>query len=181
VTRARDAVVAGRTGREPAVLLGAVSAVLVWSGIAPYERGTWLLEVAPVLVGAPVLVATRSRFPLSALAYRLLALHALILMVGGHYTYARVPLGFVAQDALDLSRNHYDRLGHVAQGFVPAIVAREARKDDPRASSPRPDRWSGGRRRRHGLAPVAAMRYRARSGGLAWSGGRRSSSGSSRA
>jgi len=125
VTRPRDAAIGGRTGRESAVLLGAVSAALVWSGIAPHERGTWLLEVAPVLVGAPVLVATRARFPLSALAYRLLALHALILLVGGHYTYARVPLGFAAQDALDLSRNHYDRLGHFAQGFVPAIVARE--------------------------------------------------------
>jgi len=125
VTRPRDAAVAGQTGNEPAVLLGAVAAVLVWSGIAPHERGTWLLEVAPVLVGAPLLVATRRRFPLSALAYRLLALHALILTVGGHYTYARVPLGFAVQDALDLARNHYDRLGHVAQGFVPAIVARE--------------------------------------------------------
>jgi len=125
VTAARDVAGKARGGREPALLLGAVAALLVWSGVAPYERGTWLLEVAPVLIGAPILVATRRRFPLSALAYRLLALHALILMVGGHYTYARVPLGFAVQDALDLSRNHYDRLGHFAQGFVPAIVARE--------------------------------------------------------
>ncbi len=125
MTRPRDAVARGGPGSEPAVLLGAVTAALVWSGIAPLERGTWVLEVAPVLVGAPLLVATRRTFPLSTLAYRLLALHALILMIGGHYTYARVPLGFVVQDALDLSRNHYDRLGHFAQGFVPAIVARE--------------------------------------------------------
>jgi putative membrane protein len=121
----RDGPGGRRDGREPAFLLGAVAVALVASGIAPYERGTWLLEVAPVLLGAGVLVATRRRFPLSRLAYRLLALHALILVVGGHYTYARVPLGFAVQDALDLSRNHYDRVGHVAQGFVPAIVARE--------------------------------------------------------
>ena len=127
-----------RGGREPALLLAAVAAVLAWSGVAPYERGTWLLEVAPVLLGAPILVATRRRFPLSALAYRLLALHALVLMVGGHYTYARVPLGFAVQDALDLSRNPYDRLGHFAQGFVPAIVAREVLL---RASPLRRGRW----------------------------------------
>jgi putative membrane protein len=78
-----------------------------------------------VLVGAPILVGTRRRFPLSPLAYRLLALHALILIVGGHYTYARVPLGFWVQDVLDLARNHYDRVGHFAQGFVPALVVRE--------------------------------------------------------
>jgi len=112
-------------GREPVVLLVAVALVLVWSGIDPYERGTWLLEVSPVLIGAPILVATRARFPLSDLAYRLLALHALVLMIGGHWTYARVPFGFWLQELLDLSRNPYDRIGHLAQGFVPAIVARE--------------------------------------------------------
>ena len=99
--------------------------MLVVSGIRPYERGTWWLEVAPVLIGAPLLVATYARFRLSPLLYRLLFLHAVILCVGGHYTYARVPLGFWAQDLLDLSRNHYDRIGHFAQGFVPAILARE--------------------------------------------------------
>ena len=112
-------------GREPALLLAAVALVLVWSGVGPTDRVTWLLEVAPVLLAAPILVATRKRFPLSDLALRLLALHALVLMVGGHWTYARVPLGFWAQDLFDLSRNPYDRLGHFAQGFVPAIVARE--------------------------------------------------------
>ncbi len=111
--------------REPLVLLVAMGSALAWSGIQPLERGTWWLEVAPILIGAPVLVATFSKFRLSPLLYRLLFLHAIILMVGGHYTYARVPLGFWVQDLLDLSRNHYDRLGHLAQGFVPAILARE--------------------------------------------------------
>jgi putative membrane protein len=78
-----------------------------------------------VLIGAPVLVFTFSAFRLSPLLYRLLLLHAVILMVGGHYTYARVPIGFWVQDLLELSRNHYDRIGHFAQGFIPAILARE--------------------------------------------------------
>jgi putative membrane protein len=100
-------------------------AALCWSGLHPHDRFTWLLEVAPILIAVPVLVATRRRFPLTPLAYRLILLHALILMVGGRYTYAEVPLGFWVRDALGLARNHYDRLGHFAQGFVPAIVARE--------------------------------------------------------
>jgi putative membrane protein len=111
--------------REPLALLAATGLVLVWSGIQPVERGTWWLEVAPVLIGAPLLVASFSSFRLSPLLYRLLFLHAVILMVGGHYTYARVPIGFWLQDLLDLSRNHYDRIGHLAQGFIPAILARE--------------------------------------------------------
>ena len=111
--------------REPLSLLGATIVVLVWSGVQPYERGTWIMEVFPVLMGIPILFATFSRFPLSPLVYRLLFIHAVILIVGGHYTYARVPVGFAVQDLLDLSRNHYDRLGHFAQGFVPAILARE--------------------------------------------------------
>jgi putative membrane protein len=111
--------------REPAVLLVGVALVLVWSGIGPYDRATWLLEVSPVLIGAPILIATRARFPLSELAYRLLALHALVLMLGAHWTYARVPAGFWMQELFDFSRNPYDRIGHVVQGFVPAIVARE--------------------------------------------------------
>lgn len=111
--------------REPRALLAATGLVLIWSGIQPVERGTWWLEVAPVLIGAPLLVATFSSFRLSSLLYGLLFLHAVILMVGGHYTYARVPIGFWAQDLFDLSRNHYDRIGHLAQGFIPAILARE--------------------------------------------------------
>jgi putative membrane protein len=111
--------------REPAVLLALAAVALVVSGIRPYDRTTWWLEVFPVLLGAPVLVATYRRFPLTPLLYRLLFVHALILMLGGHYTYARVPLGFWAQELFHFSRNHYDRLGHFAQGFVPAILARE--------------------------------------------------------
>jgi putative membrane protein len=113
------------SSREPLVLLALAGLVLIVSGIRPFDRVTWWLEVAPVLIGAPVLVATFSRFRLSPLLYRLLFLHAVILMVGGHYSYARVPVGFWVQDWLDLSRNHYDRLGHLAQGFIPAILARE--------------------------------------------------------
>jgi putative membrane protein len=98
---------------------------LVISGIAPFSRGTWVAEVAPVAVALPVLWLTRARFPLTSLVYWLIAVHATILVIGGHYTYARVPAGFWLQEALDLSRNHYDRLGHLAQGFVPAIFVRE--------------------------------------------------------
>jgi len=111
--------------REPLALLAATGVVLLWSGIAPLERGTWWMEVAPILIGVPLLVATFRAFRLSPLLYRLLFLHAVILAVGGHYTYARVPVGFWVQDLLHLSRNHYDRLGHLAQGFIPAILARE--------------------------------------------------------
>ena len=105
------------------LILGAV--FLIISGIGPYDRATWWMEVAPVLIVVPILVATGKRFPLTPLAYRLIFVHSLILMLGGHYTYARVPLGFWVQDLLDLTRNHYDRLGHLAQGFVPAIIVRE--------------------------------------------------------
>ncbi len=111
--------------RLPVVLLVAVLGVLVWSGVAPHDRFTWVLEVAPVLIGLPMLLATHRRFPLTPLLYTLLAVHACILMVGGKYTYAEVPAGFWVRDALGLARNHYDRLGHLAQGFVPAILARE--------------------------------------------------------
>ena len=106
-------------------LLVLTLAALVVSGIGPHDRTTWWLEVFPVILGIPLLIVTRRRFPLTPLLYVLLFVHALILMLGGHYTYARVPLGFWVQDLLDLGRNHYDRLGHFAQGFVPAILARE--------------------------------------------------------
>jgi len=124
--------------REPLVLLAIALAGVAVSGIGPYERHTWWMEVAPVLIAAPILVATYRRFPLTPLAYRLLCVHALILCLGGHYTYARVPLGFWVQELFDLARNHYDRLGHFAQGFVPAIVAREVLL---RTSPLRPGRW----------------------------------------
>jgi putative membrane protein len=121
-------------------LLGLVLVVLGWSGIAPHDRFTWLLEVAPVLIGLPIVLATHRRFPLTPLLSVLLALHAVILMVGGKYTYAQVPAGFWVQDWLGLTRNHYDRLGHFAQGFVPAILAREILW---RTSPLRGSRWLG--------------------------------------
>ena len=111
--------------RELLVLFAVAAAVLIWSGIRPHDRYTWWLEVAPVLVGVPILAATYRRFPLTPLLYRLLFLHAVVLMVGGHYTYARVPVGFRVQEIFGFARNHYDRLGHFAQGFVPAMLARE--------------------------------------------------------
>lgn len=108
------------------LLLGAVVlAALVASGIAPYERGTWVLEVAPVLLALPVLAWTRKRFPLTTLLYVLIAIHMLVLILGGAYTYARVPLGFWLQDLMGLGRNPYDKIGHFMQGLVPALVARE--------------------------------------------------------
>ena len=110
---------------EPLILLIATLVCLAISRIGAAEPGTWVLEVFPIFLAVPLLVATAKRFPLTPLAYRLLFVHALILMIGGHYTYAKVPLGFWVRDALHLGRNHYDRLGHFAQGFVPAIVARE--------------------------------------------------------
>ena len=98
---------------------------LVVSGIHPYDRTTWLMEVAPVLIAAPILLLTYRRFPLTPLLYVLISIHALVLIVGGAYTYARVPLGYWLQDWLGSERNPYDRIGHLMQGFVPALVARE--------------------------------------------------------
>lgn len=106
-------------------LLAATLLALAVSAVRPYDRLTWLLEVAPVLVAIPVLIATRRGFPLTTLLYWLIFLHALVLIMGGAYTYARVPAGAWVQQAFDLSRNPYDKLGHFFQGFVPAIVARE--------------------------------------------------------
>ena len=126
------------SGREPRVLLVVGAIALAVSGVAPHDRLTWLLEVAPILIAVPVLIATARRFPLTPLAYRLIFLHALILMLGGHYTYAEVPLGDWVADALGLARNPYDRLGHLAQGFVPAIVVREILI---RRSPLRPGKW----------------------------------------
>jgi putative membrane protein len=110
---------------ENPVLVMLTVLALVASGIDPFDRLTWLMETLPVMLGLPLLIATHRRFPLTPLVYRLLFVHGLILILGGAYTYARVPLGFWLQDALDLSRNHYDRLGHLAQGFIPAMLARE--------------------------------------------------------
>lgn len=107
------------------LLLGMTFAVLLLTGYKPFDLTTWFLEVLPVLVAIPLLALTREGFPLTRLLYWLIFVHALILMVGGHYTYARVPLGFWMQDWFDLARNHYDRIGHIAQGFVPAMITRE--------------------------------------------------------
>lgn len=98
---------------------------LAASGVEPKDRLTWLLETGPVMLAIPLLIATRRRFPLTPLLYVLIFIHGLILILGGHYTYAEVPPGFWVRDALGLERNHYDRLGHLAQGFIPAILARE--------------------------------------------------------
>jgi putative membrane protein len=111
--------------REPLVLLGLTLLALLVSALAPYDRATWWMEVAPVLIALPILLVTWRGFPLTPLLYRLIFLHALVLILGGYYTYARVPVGFWVQDLFDLGRNHYDRLGHLVQGFVPALVARE--------------------------------------------------------
>ncbi len=109
----------------PLTLLGVVLLALALSAIGPKDTFTWLLEVAPVLLGVPLVLLTRGRFPLTPLLMVLLAVHAVVLIVGGHYTYAEVPAGDWLRDALSLSRNPYDRLGHLAQGFIPAILARE--------------------------------------------------------
>lgn len=109
--------------------LAAVMAVwiigLIVSGVAPYDRVTWVLEAAPVMIAVPLLLATREKFPFTTLAYVLICVHGLILMVGAAYTYAQVPAGYWAQEWLGLERNPYDRLGHLAQGFIPAIITRE--------------------------------------------------------
>jgi putative membrane protein len=105
--------------------LGVFLALLAWSGWNPHERGTWLMEVAPALLLIPLLVLTHRRFPLTTLLYALVFVHGCVLMLGGAYTYARVPLGHWLQDWFGLARNPYDRIGHFFQGFVPALAARE--------------------------------------------------------
>ncbi|MEC4724505.1 DUF2238 domain-containing protein [Shewanella sp. D64] len=99
--------------------------VLIWSAIDPKDQFTWFLEVAPVLIALPLLALTRKRFPLTPLLYVLILIHCVILMVGGHYTYAEVPLFDWLADVSGSDRNNYDKLGHFAQGFIPALIARE--------------------------------------------------------
>ena len=99
--------------------------VLIWSAINPKDYFTWLLETAPALIALIILIATRRRFPLTRLAYNLILIHSIILMIGAHYTYAEVPLFNWLKVTFELERNNYDKLGHLAQGFIPAIVARE--------------------------------------------------------
>jgi putative membrane protein len=99
--------------------------VLAWSGVRPHDYFTWFLEVAPALIGLTIIVLTRKNFELTPLAYWLILVHAIVLMIGGHYTYAEVPLFNWLRDAWAMDRNNYDKVGHFAQGFIPAIVARE--------------------------------------------------------
>jgi len=107
------------------LLLTVVGVFFVWSAVRPHDYFTWFLEVVPVLIALPILILTHRRFAMTDLVYGLIAFHAVILIIGGHYTYAEVPLGNWLRDTFELSRNHYDRLGHFVQGFVPAIIVRE--------------------------------------------------------
>jgi len=126
------------SAREPLVLLTIAVLCLVLSGIRPYDRLTWVMEVLPVLIALPLLILTYRWLHFTPLIYRLILLHSFILILGAHYTYARVPLGNWVQDLFHLARNHYDRLGHLAQGFFPAIIAREVMI---RTSPLKPGKW----------------------------------------
>lgn len=105
--------------------LGIFFSALLWSGIYPKDYLTWLLETSPAMIAFIVLMATRQNFRLTNLAYSLILIHSLILMIGGHYTYAEVPLFDWLKDTFNFDRNNYDKVGHVAQGFIPAIIVRE--------------------------------------------------------
>ncbi len=118
--------------------LSVFSTVLIWSAIKPHDYFTWFLEVFPAVAGLAVVVMTRRRFPLTPLLYWLILTHSIILMIGGHYTYAEVPLFNYLKDAFQMSRNNYDKVGHFAQGFIPAIVAREILI---RTSPLKPGKW----------------------------------------
>ena len=113
--------------REKSLILAMLALLLIMalSAIHPYDRTTWFMEVAPIFIALPVMIATFRRFPLTTLLYVLIFIHALVLIAGGHYTYARVPLGFWIEHAFSLSRNPYDKIGHFMQGFVPFLVTRE--------------------------------------------------------
>ncbi|MDO9205225.1 DUF2238 domain-containing protein [Methylotenera sp.] len=115
-----------KTGNQFFLLLFTIlSAMFVWSAITPTDRLTWWLEVAPVIIALPILFFSYKHLQFTQLAYFLMLVHAIILLIGAHYTYAEVPLFDWLQDVLDLSRNYYDRVGHFVQGFVPAIIVRE--------------------------------------------------------
>ncbi len=130
--------IGGQNFRVPLVLLALLSPVFVWSWIDPYDRLVWWLEASPAVIAVILLGATAHRFRFTDLVYILIALHAVLLLVGAHYTYSRMPLFNHLSDMLDLGRNHYDRLGHIFQGFVPAMVARELLL---RTSPLRPGKW----------------------------------------
>ena len=114
-----------RSATYPVALLVIGLLALAVSRVHPYEAGTWVMEVFPIFIAVPILVLTHRGFPLTPLVYTLILVHACILMLGGHYTYARVPLGFWMETIFGFTRNNYDRIGHFAQGFVPALIARE--------------------------------------------------------
>ncbi len=127
--------------KYPMILLIIVSVFWVWSGIRPHDtRLTWVLETAPFMIALPVMLLTYRRFPLSNLTYTLIAIHAMILMLGGHYSYAKVPLGFWMEDWFGWTRNNYDKIGHIMQGFGPAIYVREI---VARTSPLKPGKWLG--------------------------------------
>ncbi len=132
--------------RRLLAFIGLLTPVLAWSAIRPHDYFTWFLEVAPIFVGLPIAFATQQRFRLSGLLLGLLWWHSVVLIVGGHYTYARVPLGDWAMEWFGWTRNNYDKLGHFAQGFVPAILAREILlRTSPLGNrgDGRPSRWTG--------------------------------------
>ena len=114
-----------RQGYFFAVLFALLGLVLTWSAINPHDYFTWFLEVFPIFIALPILFLSHKKFPLTNILYALILMHGIILMIGGHYTYAEVPLFNWLRDSFDLSRNYYDRIGHFAQGFVPAMIARE--------------------------------------------------------
>lgn len=114
--------------RDLVWMTAVVIPALALSGVEPYDRLTWYLEIFPVAIALPLLYLTARRFPLTPMLYWLIGFHCLVLILGSHYTYARVPIGFWVQDLFDFSRNHYDRFGHLMQGFVPAIAVREILK-----------------------------------------------------
>ncbi len=126
------------TSTYPFLCLIAVTAVFLWSAINPHDRTTWWMEVAPALIALPLLLATYRRFPLTTLTYILIAIHMMILMVGGHYTYALVPLFDWLRDITGGTRNSFDGIGHLAQGFIPAIIMRELMI---RTSTLSPGKW----------------------------------------
>lgn len=128
-----------KSGTHHTILLAVVLAFWLWSGIEPHDtRLTWVLETFPVMVALPVMLLTYRRFPLTNLTYTLIAAHSIVLMLGGHYSYARVPLGFWMEDWFGWTRNNYDKIGHFMQGFGPAIYVREILV---RTSPLRPGKW----------------------------------------
>ena len=129
------------SNKYPTILLTIVLVFWVWSGIKPHDtRLTWVLETFPFMVALPVILLTYRKFPLTNLTYTLIAIHAMVLMLGAHYSYAKVPLGFWMEDWFGWSRNNYDKIGHFMQGFAPAIYVREI---VARTSSLKPGKWLG--------------------------------------